>query len=107
MKFVVFKAGGKQYKVSEGDTIKLPKIKGSKKAKLSFDQVLLIVDGEKINLGQPLVKGAKVKAEIIDQIKAKKIRVARFKAKSRYRKVKGHKTHLTVVKINKIEVKKT
>lgn len=102
MKFVVIKATGKQYKVSEGDVLTLDKQEGEVKGKLTFDQVLLVVDGEKITIGDPLVKGAKVTAEILEQKKDKKIRVARFKAKSKYRKVKGHRSHVTVIKITKI-----
>lgn len=102
MKFVVIKAAGKQYKVSEGDILELDKFKGKAKDKITFDEVLLVVDKEKVTIGEPLVKGAKVTAEILEQKKAKKIRVARFKAKSKYRKVKGHRSHITVVKIKKI-----
>ena len=102
MKFVVIKAAGKQYKVSEGDILELDKLKGKAKDKITFDEVLLVVDKEKVTIGEPLVKGAKVTAEILEQKKAKKIRVARFKAKSKYRKVKGHRSHITVVKIKKI-----
>ncbi len=103
MKFAVIKTSGTQLKVSEGETIKLPKLSGKPKSKLNFNEVLLIVDGKKVLIGQPLVKGARVTAEIVEQTRDKKIRVARFKAKSKYRKVKGHKTHLTIVKVNKIE----
>ena len=102
MKFAVIKAAGKQYKVSEGDTLKLDKLEGKPKKKITFNQVLLVVDKDKVKLGQPLVKGAKVTAEILEQKKDKKIRVARFKAKSKYRKVKGHRSHVTIIKILKI-----
>ena len=109
MKFVILKAAGKQYKVSEGDTLKLDKLEGKPKKKITFSEVLLLVDKDQINIGQPLVKGVKVTAEILEQKKDKKIRVARFKAKSKYRKVKGHRSHVTIIKILKIAkgVKKT
>jgi large subunit ribosomal protein L21 len=102
MKYAVIKASGKQFKVSEGDILELDKLDGKAKDKITFDEVLLLVDKDKVTIGQPLVKDHKVSAEIIEQKKAKKIRVARFKAKSKYRKVKGHRTHLTVVKITKV-----
>jgi large subunit ribosomal protein L21 len=104
MKYAVIQAAGKQYKVSEGDILEIDKLEGKPKAKISFDKVLLVVDGKKVSLGQPLIKTAKVTAEIIEQKKGKKIRVVKFKAKSRYRRVKGHRQLLTQVKINKIVV---
>ena len=102
MKYAVIKTSGKQLKVQEGDLIKLDKLKGKPKDKLSFDEVLLVVDKEKITIGQPYIKGAKVSGEVIEQKKDKKIRVARFKAKSKYRKVIGHRSSITMVKITKI-----
>lgn len=98
-KFAVVKIGGSQYKVSEGDQLEVDKIEGEKGKLLSFREVLLLVDGEKIKIGQPIVAGAKVKAEIIDQIKGEKIRVATYKAKTGYRRVKGFRPRLTFVKI--------
>jgi len=102
MKYAVIKTGGKQYKVQEGDTLEFEKLAGKSKDKIKFDQVLLVVDGDKTTIGKPLVKKALVTAVIVDQIKGKKIRVAKFKAKSRYRLVKGHRQQLTKVKIDKI-----
>lgn len=102
MKYAVIKANGKQFKVQEGDLIKLDKLKGKPKDKLTFDEVLLVIDKEKATIGQPLVKNHKVSAVIVEQKKDKKIRVARFKAKSKYRKVTGHRSSITLVKITKI-----
>ena len=104
MKYAVIQTGGKQYQVTEGQTLSLEKLNGKPKDKLEFDQVLLVVDDTKVHLGQPVVKGALVTAEILEQKKAKKIRVAKFKAKSRYRRVKGHRQQLTEVKIVKIAI---
>lgn len=105
-KFAVIKIGGSQYKVAEGDEIDIDKIESKEGSKLTFDQVLLLVDGEKINIGQPLVKSAQVKIKILKQFKGKKIRVATFKAKSRYRRVKGFRPHLVKIKIEKISSSK-
>lgn len=77
----------------------MDKIDGEKGQAVVFNEVLLLVDGKKVKIGQPLVKGAKVEAQIVDQVKGKKIRVATFKAKSRYRRVKGFRPLLTRVKI--------
>lgn len=99
MKYAVVKIGGSQYKVAEGDEIAVDKIDGEKGKSLTLEEVLLFVDEKRITIGQPLVKNAKIKAKIVDQFKGKKIRVATYKAKSRYRRVKGFRPLLTRVKI--------
>lgn len=106
MEYAVVKIGGSQYKVSEGEEFEAGKVEGEKGKKLIFTDVLLVVDEEKVSIGQPLVNKAKVTAEIIDQYKGKKIRVATYKAKSRYRRVKGFRPYLTKIKIEKISAPK-
>jgi large subunit ribosomal protein L21 len=101
IKKAVIKTGGKQYLVSPNQEVEVEKIAGKKGDKLVFDQVLLVV-ADVLKVGFPLVKGAKVQARIVEQFKDKKIRVATYKAKSRYRKVKGHRQQKTKVKILKI-----
>jgi len=101
-KFAIVKIAGKQYKVAEGDEIVVDKLPDEKGKSIEFDGVLLLVDGEKIQIGQPLVKGAKVKAIIMDELKGEKIRIATYKSKTRYRKVKGFRAQLTKLKIEKI-----
>ena len=102
MKYAVIRTGGKQYRVAEGDEIEVDKLEAEKGKAFTFDEVLLFVDGDKVKVGQPLVKGVKVKVKVVDQVKGKKIRVATFKAKARYRRVKGFRSQLTKVKIDKI-----
>jgi len=102
MKYAVVEINGNQYKVTEGDELEVDKIEGKKGKKLTFDKVLLMVGEKKTQIGNPLVKRAKVTAEILDQFKGKKIRVATYKAKSRYRRVIGHRSQLTKIKIKKI-----
>lgn len=104
MKYAIFKTGGKQYKAEAGKTITIDLIKTDKKTHV-FEEVLLIVDGDKVEVGSPFVKGASVKATVLDDIKADKIRVARFKAKSKYRKTKGHRQKHSQVKIDSISLK--
>ena len=101
MKYAIFQTAGKQYQVKIGDELDLEKISAPKK-KIIFDQLLLLRDDKKTILGTPFIKNASIEAEIIDQIKAPKIRTAVYKAKSRYRRVKGHRQHLTRVKITRI-----
>jgi large subunit ribosomal protein L21 len=103
-KFAIIKIAGKQYQVSEGDEIVVDRLADEKGKSVVFDEVLLMVDGEKIQVGQPLVKGVKVKATIIDELKGEKIRIAIYKSKTRYRKVKGFRAQQTKLKIQKISV---
>ena len=109
----VIKTGGKQYLVTPGEKIKIEKIesktKPSSKEKdkkesqeVVFDQVLLLEKGNKIEIGNPLVKGAKVTGKIISQGKAKKVIVFKYKAKTRYKKKAGHRQPFTEVEITKI-----
>lgn len=106
-KWAVINQQGQQYLVKEGSKIEMEKIEGKKGEKVKFDEVLLLADGEKIKIGQPLVKSVEVTGEIKDQIKAKKIIVAKFKAKSRYRRLRGHRQLKTLIKIDKISSAQT
>ncbi|EFH93079.1 MAG: 50S ribosomal protein L21 [Finegoldia magna] len=100
--FAIIKTGGKQYKVSEGDVIKVEKIEAEAGDKIEFDQVLMVA-GDDVKVGSPVVEGAKVQAEVLDQKKDKKIVIFKFKAKKNYRKKKGHRQPYTLVKIEKID----
>lgn len=105
MKYAIIKAGGIQYQVSEGQEIDIFRLDNEKGESVTFDNVLLIKEDDKVFVGQPLVLGAKVKGKVIDQILGEKIRVATYKAKSRYRKVKGHRDQYTRILIEKIYIK--
>ncbi|MDU5960792.1 MAG: 50S ribosomal protein L21, partial [Finegoldia magna] len=94
--FAIIKTGGKQYKVSEGDVIKVEKIEAEAGDKIEFDQVLMVA-GDDVKVGSPVVEGAKVSAEVLDQKKDKKIVFFKFKAKKNYRKKKGHRQPYTLV----------
>ncbi|MDU5201065.1 50S ribosomal protein L21 [Finegoldia magna] len=100
--FAIIKTGGKQYKVSEGDVIKVEKIEAQSGDKIEFDQVLMVA-GDDVKVGSPVVEGAKVSAEVLDQKKDKKVVIYKFKAKKNYRKKKGHRQPYTLVKIEKID----
>ena len=103
-KMAVIAASGRQFIVKPGQIITMDKQEGKEKETITFDKVLLIAEGEGENIliGKPFIEGAKVTANIIVQEKGDKIRVAKFKAKSRYRKVMGFRPRLTKVKINEI-----
>ena len=100
--WAVIRTGGKQYKVKEGETLEVEKLAAEKDKIISFDEVLLI-GGDKISVGTPLVDKAKVSAKVIeDLIKDKKIRVVKFKSKSKYMRTSGHRHQRTKVLIEKI-----
>jgi len=102
--FAVIKTGGKQYKVSEGQIIKIEKLKGEYKEgdKIIFDEIVLLDNGSETKVGNPTIKGQKVEAELIASAKDKKIRIQHFKSKSNYSKVNGHRQPYFEVKITKI-----
>ena len=101
----VIATGGKQYIVKPEQILKVEKIEGEVGDILQFDTVLLLSDdeGQTVNIGTPIVEGAKVEAEIIEQGRSKKIRVVKYKPKVRYKKVYGHRQHFTKVKITSIK----
>ena len=103
MDFAVIKTGGKQYIVKEGDVITVEMLQHDSD-KVVFDQVLLL-GGKEAKVGQPFIDGATVSATVIKEGKGKKKLVFRYKAKTRYKKKKGHRQPFTQVKIDKISAK--
>ncbi len=103
-KIAVIKTGGKQYKVAEGDKIQIETIGGKEGKTIDFKDVLLVADekGGDVQIGEPVVKGAKVSGLIEKHYKDKKITVIKYKAKVRYSRKLGHRQHKTLVKIEKI-----
>ncbi len=100
--YAVIETGGKQYKVSEGDTVFIEKLDVAEGDTVTFDKVLVVADGEKVNVGAPAVEGASVTAKVEKQGKAKKIYVFKMKRKKNYRRKKGHRQPFTKVTIEKI-----
>ncbi len=101
MQYAVIRSGGKQYKVSVGDTLKFDKLNSQEGKNIAFDVLLLVSDG-KAKIGKPVVSGVRVEGKLIENIKGEKTRVSKFKAKSRYRKSMGFRPALSVVKIERI-----
>jgi large subunit ribosomal protein L21 len=98
--FAVIQTGGKQYKVAKNSVIKIEKIDGTPGSKVEFDQVLMIGESSKASfIGTPMVKGASVTAEIMDQLKDSKILVFKKKRRQNYRRKHGHRQELTEIKI--------
>ena len=96
--------GGKQYNVSEGDTLFIEKLDVEAGEAVTFDTVLAIVGGENTKFGTPVVEGAKVEATVVKNGKGKKVRVYKYKAKKGYHKRQGHRQPYTKVEIGKISV---
>jgi len=103
--FAVISTGGKQYKVSVGDTVKIEKLPGENKigGKVVFDKVLLTESGSSTDVGAPFVSGAKVEAVLKEEGRGKKIEVMKYKAKSRYMKIRGHRQPYMEVEIISIK----
>lgn len=103
-KFAVIKTGGKQYLVTEGQTVEIEKLAGETGDKVEFEEVLMLQNG-KLEIGQPIVDGAKVEGKVLKQFKDDKKVVFKYKNKTRQAKLKGHRQNLTEVEITKISAK--
>ncbi|MDE0724122.1 MAG: 50S ribosomal protein L21 [Alphaproteobacteria bacterium] len=103
--YAVVKCGGKQLKVSKGDTVNVERLEAEAGKSVTLDDVLLIGDGDKITVGTPTVKGATVKAKVLEQIRDKKVIVFKKKRRQNYRRKKGHRQYMTVLEIQEISVK--
>jgi large subunit ribosomal protein L21 len=100
--YAVVATGGKQYRVRKGQTLRVEKIPGEIGEAVSFDKVLMYSDGDSVNVGQPELENASVTGRIIEQGKAKKIIVFKYKRRKRYRRKQGHRQPYTAVIIESI-----
>ena len=103
--FAVLKTGGKQYKVAQGDVIRVEKLEGNVGDKVTLDQILMIGEDDKVDVGAPLLDGSTVVGEIIDQAKGPKILVFKKKRRKKYRRTNGHRQLITHLKITDISKK--
>ena len=102
--YAVVSTGGKQYRIQEGDILRVEKIPGEVGTPIAFENVLLYSDGEKLSIGQPVLENISVNGHIVEQGKAKKIIVFKYKRRKRFRRKQGRRQQFTAVKIDKIEV---
>ncbi len=102
MKYAVIKTGGKQYKVSEGDVIEVDNLAKKANEKITFNEVLLVVDEQGAKIGKPMLSDEKVEATVLEEKRGEKLYVSKYKAKVRYRRRIGFRAALTKVKIEKI-----
>jgi large subunit ribosomal protein L21 len=100
--YAVIKTGGKQYRVSPGESIDVEKLPYDVGEQIEFDEVLLVSDDSDPKIGQPLVEGAKVKATVTRQTKGRKVIIFKFRPSKRYRRKKGHRQHYTRLRIDEI-----
>ncbi len=101
--YAVIATGGKQYRVEKDDVLRIEKIPGNVGDSVSFDQVLLFSDKENVSIGRPLLEKVTVKGHIVEQDRAKKIIVFKFKRRKRYRRKQGHRQSFTAIKVDAIE----
>ncbi|MDO5673665.1 MAG: 50S ribosomal protein L21 [bacterium] len=100
--YAIIRTGGKQYQVEAGDRLRVEKLEGEVGATVELDEVLLLVDGENIQIGRPVVEGAKVVATIVEQGRQKKIIVFKKKRRKGYQVKKGHRQFYTALNIDTI-----
>ncbi len=101
--YAVVESGGKQYRVEEGVTLRVEKLPGEVGQEIAFDNVLLFSDGDNMKIGQPVLSDVAVRGHIVEQGKAAKIIVFKYKRRKRYRRKQGHRQQFTAIQIDKIE----
>lgn len=100
--YAVIKSGGKQHRVVKDELLKVELIKAEQGETITINDVLMIVDGDKITIGEPLVSGASVKAEVVEHGRGKKVRIVKHRRRKHYHKEQGHRQWYTLVKITAI-----
>jgi large subunit ribosomal protein L21 len=100
--YAIIETGGKQYRVQPGDTVRVEKLHGNQGDPIEFANVLLLSDDETVSVGRPLVEGAKVVGEIVEQGRGEKLIVYKFRRRKNYRRKNGHRQAYTAVKINSV-----
>ncbi len=101
--FAVVKTGGKQYRVAKGDVIRVEKLDAKEGDKVNLDEVLMVGEAGKSKVGTPLVKGASVKAEVVAQARNPKIIIFKKKRRQNYRRKKGHRQDITILRVTDIK----
>jgi len=101
--YAILETGGKQYKVKPGDLVEVEKLPGAAGDAIELGRGLMVADGDQVTIGTPLVEGAKVVGEVVDQHRGPKIIVFKYKAKVRYRRKTGHRQSLTTVRVTEIQ----
>ena len=100
--YAVFRSGGKQYRASEGDRVRVERLDAEEGDEVEFDQVLMVGDGADVTLGSPLVEDGCVQGIVTAQGRGRKIVVTKFKRRKNYKRIMGHRQHFTEVEITSI-----
>ena len=101
--YAIIQTGGKQYRVAEGEVVRIEKLDQETGSDVQFDQVLLVSNDDNVTVGKPVVAGAKVLGEIVDQTRGKKVEIIKFKRRKHHMKRMGHRQYYTDVRITKID----
>jgi len=101
--YAVFKTGGKQYRATTGDVLKVEKIEAEKGATIELDQVLMVGEGADVKVGAPYLEGGKVTAQVVDHGRLDKIRIIKFKRRKHHEKQMGHRQYFTKIEITGID----
>ena len=101
--YAVIATGGKQYRVTEGDTLKVEKIAGEEGSEIELDQVLMVADGDKIQVGTPVLDKGAVTARIKSHGRGKKVEIIKFRRRKHHRKQMGHRQDHTEIEVTKIK----
>ena len=102
--YAVIKTGGKQYRVSSGEKLKVEQLAAEVGSQITIDQVLLVADGDKISVGTPTVKGAKVQATVVNQGRGDKVRIFKLRRRKHYKKQQGHRQNYTEIQVDQISL---
>ena len=103
--YAVIKTGGKQYRVAAGDKLRVEKLVGDVGSAVTLDQVLLVADGDNVNIGAPVVAGASVTAKVVAHGKSDKVLIFKMRRRKHYRKTQGHRQDFTEIQIENIAAK--
>ena len=100
--YAIIRAGGKQYRVEKGDVVRVERLEGAVGSKVTLDEVLLVGGGDDVRVGSPKVAGASVEGTVVEQDRGAKIRVFKYKKRKHYRRTRGHRQHVTAVRIDAV-----
>jgi len=100
--YAVIKTGGKQYRVTDGETLKIETIPGDVGSPVVLDEVMMVADGDKLSLGTPLLSGASVKATIVSHGRGDKVRIFKMRRRKHYQKNQGHRQNYTEIRVDGI-----
>lgn len=100
--YAVIRTGGKQYRVAEGDKLRVEKLVADEGAEIEFDQVMLLADGEQVQVGKPILNGQKVQAQVLSHGRGKKVKIIKFRRRKHHLKRQGHRQSFTEVRITGI-----